>query len=131
MDVETFAFDPASNIVTATERDEHGIGVLGGKEATPLLDNLLKEYAGTHYMYDERGNLTERKRNGEHMTFGWNTFDRMVTASGSRMQATYVYDTLGRRIVKLTEPQVSLLAAVGAGSGWLDAERQRLKQEHG
>ncbi|QTD89792.1 RHS repeat-associated core domain-containing protein [Burkholderia anthina] len=129
--VETFAFDPASNIVTATERDEHGIGVLGGKQATLLLDNLLKEYTGTHYVYDERGNLTERKRNGEHTTFGWNTFDRLVTASDHRMKATYVYDALGRRIVKLTEPQVSLLAAVGAGSGWLDAERQRLKQAHG
>ncbi len=35
----------------------------------------------------------------------------------------------GRRIAKLTEPQVPYLA--GAGSGWRDAERRRLKQERG
>ncbi|KWK17189.1 DUF6531 domain-containing protein, partial [Burkholderia stagnalis] len=71
--VETFAFDPASNIVEATERDTHGIGVLGGEPAVPLLDNLLKEYAGTHYTYDEQGNLKERRRNGERMVFGWSS----------------------------------------------------------
>ncbi|WP_185643141.1 hypothetical protein [Burkholderia stagnalis] len=69
--VETFAFDPASNIVEATERDVHGIGVLGGEPAVSLLDNLLKEYAGTHNTYDEQGNLKERRRNGERMMFGW------------------------------------------------------------
>ncbi|UQN71680.1 RHS domain-containing protein [Burkholderia multivorans] len=45
------------------------------------------------------------------------------------MQATYTYDALGRRIAKLTEPVVPYLA--GAGSGWRDAERRRLKQERG
>jgi hypothetical protein len=32
--------------------------------ANKLLDNLLKSYAGTSYRYDERGNMTERLRNG-------------------------------------------------------------------
>ncbi|WP_179949105.1 RHS domain-containing protein, partial [Burkholderia sp. RF4-BP95] len=127
--VETFAFDPASNIVDATERDAHGIGALGGKPAAPLLDNLLKEYAGTHYTYDKQGNLTARKRNGEHTTFGWNSLGRLVTAENRHMEARYVYDALGRRIAKLTEPQVPHL--MNAGSGWRDAERRRLKQEHG
>ncbi|KWO23032.1 hypothetical protein WT94_02995 [Burkholderia stagnalis] len=53
----------------------------------------------------------------------------MVTASGRHMQAKYAYDALGRRIAKLTEPQVPHLSS--AGSGWRDAERRRLKQEHG
>ncbi|AOK56975.1 RHS repeat-associated core domain-containing protein [Burkholderia stagnalis] len=127
--VETFAFDPASNIVEATERDVHGIGVLGGEPAVPLLDNLLKEYAGTHNTYDEQGNLKERRRNGERMVFGWSSLGRMVTASDRHMQAKYAYDALGRRIAKLTEPQVPHLSS--AGSGWRDAERRRLKQEHG
>ncbi|WP_196493892.1 RHS repeat-associated core domain-containing protein, partial [Burkholderia stagnalis] len=123
------AFDPASNIVEATERDVHGIGVLGGEPAVPLLDNLLKEYAGTHNTYDEQGNLKERRRNGERMVFGWSSLGRMVTASDRHMQARYVYDALGRRIAKLTEPQVPHLSS--AGSGWRDAKRRRLKQEHG
>ncbi|WP_230941972.1 RHS repeat-associated core domain-containing protein, partial [Burkholderia stagnalis] len=127
--VETFAFDPASNIVEATERDVHGIGVLGGEPAVPLLDNLLKEYTSTHYTYDEQGNLKERRRNGERMVFGWSSLGRMVTASDRHMQARYVYDALGRRIAKLTEPQVPHLSS--AGSGWRDAERRRLKQEYG
>ncbi|WP_230951315.1 RHS repeat-associated core domain-containing protein, partial [Burkholderia stagnalis] len=54
---------------------------------------------------------------------------RMVTASDRHMQAKYAYDALGRRIAKLTEPQVPHLSS--AGSGWRDAERRRLKQEHG
>ncbi|UVL91484.1 hypothetical protein [Pseudomonas sichuanensis] len=28
-------------------------------------DNLLREYAGTHYQYDERGNLVHRLLNGD------------------------------------------------------------------
>ncbi|HDR9160264.1 TPA: RHS domain-containing protein [Burkholderia vietnamiensis] len=127
--VETFAFDPASNIVDATERAAHGIGVMGGKQSTPLLDNLLKDYAGTHFEYDDRGNLTERTHNGARMAFQWDTFGRMVGATDRHMRATYTYDALGRRIAKLTEPQVPYLP--GAGSGWRDAEHQRLKQEHG
>ncbi|RBB41295.1 type IV secretion protein Rhs, partial [Burkholderia reimsis] len=127
--VETFAFDPASNIVEAKDRDEHGIGVLGGARSAPLLDNLLREYAGTHFTYDEQGNLQERSHNGERTVFGWSSLGRMVTASDRHMRATYTYDALGRRIAKLTEPQVPYLA--GAGSGWRDAERQRLKQERG
>ncbi|MBN3816369.1 RHS repeat protein [Paraburkholderia sp. Se-20369] len=127
--VETFAFDPASNIVEATERDAHGIGAFGGKPAAALLDNLLKDYAGTHYAYDEQGNLTERVRNGEHTVFGWSSLGRMMSATDRHMAATYVYDALGRRIAKLIEPQVPHLSA--AGSGWRDAERQRLKLAHG
>ncbi|QRR05248.1 RHS family protein [Burkholderia sp. MS455] len=127
--VETFSFDPASNIAEAKERDEHGIGVLGGARSAPLLDNLLKDYAGIHFAYDEMGNLKQRTRNGERTDFEWSSLGRMVSARDRHMHATYTYDALGRRIAKLTEPQVPYLA--GAGSGWRDAERQRLKQERG
>ncbi|MET3392756.1 YD repeat-containing protein [Variovorax sp. 1140] len=56
---ETFAFDPAGNIADpppANEPLRHPAG--------KLPDNLLKNYAGTSYRYDERGNMTERVRNG-------------------------------------------------------------------
>ncbi|MEN8513847.1 RHS repeat-associated core domain-containing protein [Burkholderia sp. RS02] len=127
--VETFSFDPASNIAEAKERDEHGIGVLGGARSAPLLDNLLKDYAGIHFAYDEMGNLKQRTRNGERTDFEWSSLGRMVSARDRHMQATYTYDALGRRIAKLTEPLVPYLA--GADSGWRDTERQRLKQERG
>ncbi len=99
-----------------TELDAHGIGLLGGKRSAPLMDNLLKDYAGTHYAYDEQGNLKERTRNGERTEFGWSSLGRMVTASDWRMQATYIYDALGRRIAKLTEPQVPHRTGAGSGS---------------
>ncbi|SDE50689.1 DUF6531 domain-containing protein, partial [Paraburkholderia lycopersici] len=126
---EKFGFDPASNIRVPTALDEHGIGVLGGKLSSPLLDNLLKEFAGTHYGYDDRGNLSERRHNGERMTFGWDSFNRMVRASDRQMEATYRYDALGRRISKLTEPHVVTSGMDGSGYG--DVLRARLKAGHG
>lgn len=121
--VETFAYDPADNIVDALLHNGHGGGSRAG---APLLDNLVKTYAGTHFAYDERGNLTARTHNGERTEFGWNSLGRMVTAVNRGMQVTYAYDALGRRIMKRTEPQVS---DTESGSDWRDAERQRLTQE--
>lgn len=34
-----------------------------------LLDNLLKEYVGVSYRYDERGNLVEQVQNGRRSEF--------------------------------------------------------------
>jgi YD repeat-containing protein len=72
--------------------------VLAPKIGSALLDNLLKDYAGTHFDYDERGNLRERVANGEPTTFEWNSFNRLVRASGRRVEVRYVYDALGRRM---------------------------------
>ncbi|WP_321788544.1 RHS repeat domain-containing protein [Paraburkholderia sp. J94] len=88
---EKFGFDPASNIRIPTALDEHGIGVLGGKLSSPLLDNLLKEFAGTHYAYDDRGNLSQRSHNGERTTFGWEAstgWASRATVRSSRRTAT-------------------------------------------
>ncbi|MBC3256642.1 hypothetical protein HU733_14135, partial [Pseudomonas paralactis] len=48
---ETFAFDPASNLLDpqAPRRPNQYV-------PNKLLDNLLRDYVGTHYSYDERGN---------------------------------------------------------------------------
>ncbi|WP_153099844.1 RHS repeat-associated core domain-containing protein [Paraburkholderia hayleyella] len=127
--VETFAFDPASNLLERDERDEHGMVLSRPKSRSALLDNLLKDYAGTHYEYDERGNLRERMAHGEKTVFGWNSFNRMVSATTRQMEATYVYDALGRRIAKSSEAQVPW--NLNAGSGWRDAERKRLNREFG
>jgi RHS repeat-associated protein len=85
---EVFAFDPASNIVSPEKR------------GTKLLDNLLKDYAGTHYEYDERGNLIRRTHNGEVSSFEWDAFNRMVKATTPQGVTTFAYDPLGRRIAK-------------------------------
>ncbi|QVN23351.1 RHS repeat-associated core domain-containing protein [Burkholderia pyrrocinia] len=125
--VETFAFDPAGNVLKTTERDDHGLDA--GNRQPALLDNLLKDYAGTHYAYDEQGNLRERTTHGTKTVFGWDSFNRMVSARTQEMDARYVYDALGRRIAKVTEPQ--LHAHPMAGSSYAQMERQRLKQAHG
>ncbi|QVN23348.1 RHS repeat-associated core domain-containing protein [Burkholderia pyrrocinia] len=125
--VETFAFDPAGNLLKTTERDDHGLDA--GNRQPALLDNLLKDYAGTHYAYDEQGNLRERTTHGTKTVFGWDSFNRMVSARTQEMDARYVYDALGRRIAKVTEPQ--LHAHPMAGSSYAQMERQRLKQAHG
>ncbi|MEN5033014.1 RHS repeat domain-containing protein, partial [Pseudomonas sp. Ps21-P2] len=52
--VETFAFDPASNLL-----DDSAAPVRRPLDPEPvrhkLIDNLLRDYAGNHYEYDERG----------------------------------------------------------------------------
>ena len=55
---ETFAFDPAGNIRESNTAQRPPIS--RGLALPKLLDNLLKEYAGVSYRYDDRGNLTER-----------------------------------------------------------------------
>jgi RHS repeat-associated protein len=69
--------------------------------ANKLLDNLLKNYAGTSYRYDERGNMTERVRNGWRTVFEWDGFNRMTAATDqSGITTTFSYDALGRRLSK-------------------------------
>ncbi|MET3182290.1 UNVERIFIED_ORG: RHS repeat-associated protein [Variovorax guangxiensis] len=93
---ETFAFDPAGNIVDPPETNDPF-----RHPASKLLDNLLKNYAGTSYRYDERGNMTERVRNGWRTVFAWDGFNRMTAATDqSGITTTFSYDALGRRLSK-------------------------------
>lgn len=127
--VETFAFDPASNLVEQSEREARGFGRDDGTQQSALLDNLLRDYAGTHYRYDARGNLSDRHTNGERTVFTWDSFNRMVSARDPRMAATYMYDALGRRIAKRSEPLV--IERSTDGSGYAEWQRRQLKQLHG
>ncbi len=101
---EVFAFDPAGNIAdpaTPGDPDQRAVG--------KLLDNLLKNYAGTSYRYDERGNMTERVRNGWRTVFAWDGFNRMTAATDpSGITTTFAYDPLGRRIAKRTGEATTL-----------------------
>jgi len=105
---EVFAFDPAGNIADPAAADdkarEHATGAVN-----KLLDNLLKNYAGTSYRYDDRGNMTERVRNGRRTVFAWDGFNRMTAATDQEgVATTFSYDPLGRRIAKRTGEATTL-----------------------
>ncbi|WP_417921638.1 hypothetical protein, partial [Christiangramia marina] len=59
---EAFAFDPAGNIQAA--ETAHQEPLTRRVPLPKLLDNLLKEYAGLRYRYDERDNVVERTQDG-------------------------------------------------------------------
>jgi len=95
---ETFAFDPAGNIQVPDTAQQ---GPISQRAPLPkLLDNLLKEYAGVSYRYDERGNLVERMQHGKRSEYAWDAFNRMTRAVTSQGVTTFAYDPLGRRIAK-------------------------------
>ncbi|WKB56196.1 RHS repeat-associated core domain-containing protein [Eleftheria terrae] len=119
---ETFAFDPAGNIVPVGEQGEKPVTVAQRPKLPKVLDNLLQEYAGTRYRYDERGNLVERVHNGQRSKFEWDVFNRMIQAATPEGEVTFAYDPLGRRITKHNQSIVAEGAARRAAAqtvyGW-------------
>jgi RHS repeat-associated protein len=95
---ETFAFDPAGNIQAADNAQQEPI--TRRAPLPKLLDNLLKEYAGVRYRYNERGNLLERTQDGKRSEYEWDAFNRMTRATTWHCVTTFAYDPLGRRIAK-------------------------------
>ncbi|WP_157359670.1 RHS repeat-associated core domain-containing protein [Caldimonas brevitalea] len=100
---EFFAFDPAGNIVPVQGQGEKRATATERPKLPKVLDNLLKEYAGTTYRYDERGNLVERVRYGQRSQFDWDAFNRMTKATTPEGSTTFAYDPLGRRLAKRSE----------------------------
>ncbi|NYH23028.1 RHS repeat-associated core domain-containing protein [Paraburkholderia bryophila] len=106
---ERFAFDPASNFID-TGSSEHvraggmpRLNTLSGQ--VPLvLGNLLKEYAGTRFEYDARGNMLAKQSPNGTQHYTWDAFNRLETATVDETtrqhRARYFYDALGRRIGK-------------------------------
>jgi RHS repeat-associated protein len=99
---EVFAFDPAGNIAEPADAADTARADDPARRAVgKLLDNLLKHYAGARYRYDERGNMTERMRDGRRTVFAWDGFNRMTAATGpDGVRTTFSYDALGRRVAK-------------------------------
>jgi YD repeat-containing protein len=91
-----------------------------------LMDNLLKDYAGTHYKWDERGNLIERSRNGEITTFTWDGFNRMRSAETT----TFSYDAPGRRIAKRTSHATTLFGWDGDTLAFESTQSTEGQQEY-
>ncbi|MDN7875177.1 RHS repeat-associated core domain-containing protein [Burkholderia aenigmatica] len=121
---ETFDFDPASNRIDPAEQRE------AERERMPrikTLDNLLKQYAGIHYQYDARGNLTRRWHNGKEGRFTWDLFDRLTHYEDERLKVDYTYDALGRRLSK--HSQAHYEERREAGPHWNRAERVKRNRE--
>ena len=108
---ERFAFDPASNIVDAkpAEREEKTAFERRQENALPpqvpkVMGNLLKQYAGMHFVYDARGNLIEKQSPAGQQRYEWDAFNRLKAATvketSRHSEARYFYDPLGRRIAK-------------------------------
>lgn len=107
---EVFAFDPAGNIADPVLK-EPGTAALAREQGVApgkLLDNLLKEYAGTSYKYDAHGNLIQRTKNGQKTLFSWDGFNRMVSAKSEEGATTFRYDPMGRRIAKTSGSRETL-----------------------
>ncbi|MBR8080999.1 RHS repeat-associated core domain-containing protein [Burkholderia cenocepacia] len=115
---ETFAFDPASNIIDpGSPRHARTPGAVKASPVVPdsvdstlpaevprVLGNLLKEYAGTHFEYDARGNLIGKRSPSGRQEYEWDGFNRLrvarVEETGRWHEARYFYDSFGRRIGK-------------------------------
>jgi RHS repeat-associated protein len=124
---ETFAFDPASNILDPMAPVARDAGTIHNVPA--ILNNLVKDYAGTHFAYNSRGNMVQRLHNGQRTGFTWDALGRLAGARTQDTRISYLYDPLGRRIAKRSEP---LVVSTGMdGSLYHAAEYQRQIQERG
>ena len=124
---ETFAFDPAHNIldIPTSTPSPVGEGRGEGKTAAPISDdpqtqgrlkspanpnltggNRLKEYNGIEYTYDALGNLIYRQLpDGENQYYQYDLENQLVRAeikkpAGNTEIWTYAYDPFGRRLSK-------------------------------
>ena len=95
---ETFAFDPAHNILSDKAAEGKGSNISSG--------NRLKEYNGIEYTYDALGNLIYRQLpDGENQYYQYDLENQLVRAeikkpAGNTEIWTYAYDPFGRRISK-------------------------------
>ncbi|KQV41142.1 RHS repeat-associated core domain-containing protein [Massilia sp. Root335] len=114
---ETFAFDPAGNVQAADTAQQEPI--TRRAPLPKLLDNLLKEYAGVRYRYDERGNVVERTQDGKRSEYEWDAFNRMARATTWHGVTTFAYDPLGRRIAKHSQaPEGTFRETTRTMYGW-------------
>ena len=124
---ETFAFDPAYNILDIPTSTPYlvGEGWGEGKMTAPISDdtktqgrlkspakpnltdgNRLESYNGIEYTYDALGNLIYRQLpNGENQYYQYDLENQLVRAeikkaAGNTEIWTYAYDPFGRRLSK-------------------------------
>ncbi|WP_426171409.1 RHS repeat-associated core domain-containing protein [Pseudoduganella sp. R-34] len=126
---ETFAFDPAGNLLDPDamaepistrqilrELDEQPAPGTAAPRLAKVTHNLLRQYIGYEYHYDEQGNtvikrprLATRANDEGILAFEYDSENRLTTATrtlaNSRQVVRYSYDAFGRRIAKRIEEQ--------------------------
>ncbi|MDF9619166.1 RHS repeat-associated core domain-containing protein [Pseudomonas entomophila] len=122
---EAFAFDPAGNLLDEAQQLNRPLE----KDARhkKLMDNQLREYAGSHYQYDERGNLIHRLRDGVHAHFTWDLYNRLVGYNDDKLSVEFSYDALGRRLHK--NSVAHYWNKPEAGTGWNEMQRAKRQRE--
>ena len=108
---ETFAFDPADNRLDLSGNKQDHTDQTNSQEKPSLnkvWGNLLKEYAGVHYDYDQRGNLIRKTRNGETTDYHWNGYNQLVKIENRNGSTEYRYDPLGRRTAKIRNGETTV-----------------------
>ena len=108
---ETFAFDPANNRLDLSGNKQDHTDQANSQEKPSLnkvWGNLLKEYAGVHYDYDQRGNLIRKTRNGETTDYHWNGYNQLVKIENRNGSTEYRYDPLGRRTAKIRNGETTV-----------------------
>ncbi|MFY1033183.1 RHS repeat-associated core domain-containing protein [Pseudomonas asiatica] len=121
---ETFAFDPASNLL-----DPEAPPNPNPHSPHKLMDNVLRSYCGTQYRYDERGNLQERIENGKTGKFTWDLYDRLRRYEDERLVVEFGYDALGRRVYK--DSRSKYRKRLQAGPVWNENARRALDEKLG
>ena len=136
---ETFAFDPAHNIldIPTSTPSPVGEGWGEGKTTAPISDdpktqgrlkspanpnpvsgNRLKEYNGIEYTYDALGNLIYRQLpNGENQYYQYDLENQLVRAeikkpAGNTEIWEYAYDPFGRRLSKERKDKLAWTSTV-------------------
>lgn len=111
---ETFAFDPAGNILADVENVRNA-SVVGGR---------LLMRGDVHYRYDDAGNRVEMRRGwgGRHVYQldydDMNQLAEVRETSGRMYRTTYfAYDALGRRVLKHHREESAPLVAANDWSG--------------
>ena len=108
---ETFAFDPADNRLDLSGNKQDHTGQTNSQEKPSLnkvWGNLLKEYAGVHYDYDQRGNLVRKTHNGETTDYRWNGYNQLIKIENRNGSTEYRYDPLGRRTAKIRNGETTV-----------------------
>ena len=108
---ETFAFDPAGNRLDLSGNKQDQADQTNSQEKPSLnkvWGNLLKEYAGVHYDYDQRGNLIRKTRNGETTDYHWNGYNQLIKIENRNGSTEYRYDPLGRRTTKIRNGETTV-----------------------
>ena len=104
---ETFAFDPASNILNPNKtkprsalQDTHYEPIHKQYGYNSLVNNVVQDYYEQKYHYDDYGQLILLSDGGRVQHYEWDALGRLISSKTDQAQTYYRYDALGRRIEK-------------------------------